>query len=268
MPLPASGIVRERILSLYDADINIYGRTQAWSPSGQLIKFRNGRPLALPSRERELTVNTSVLLLLALATSAPAALAFADDGPTTASKPAVATAAPTVEFAPMTASERFRRYLRGLVDPESVLRAGVSAGLKQAGNKPPEWGGGLEGYGYRYGDVFAQHVVRRTLQAGVAAVLHEDNRYFVSHQSGFFRRTGYALKSTVLARHDNGEQYFSVSRFSGAAGSAFLSRIWQPPSLNTPGDAAVNFGTAIGVDAGFNVLREFWPDLKHRFHKD
>ena len=76
----------------------------------------------------------------------------------------------------MTASERFRRYLRGLVDPESVLRAGVSAGLKQAGNKPPEWGGGLEGYGYRYGDVFAQHVVRRTLQAGVAAVLHEEER--------------------------------------------------------------------------------------------
>jgi hypothetical protein len=168
----------------------------------------------------------------------------------------------------MTHSERLRHYLTGLVDFESIVRAGASAGLKQLSNKPSEWGGGMEGYGYRYGDVFAQHVVRGTIQAGVAAALHEDNRYFVSHQTGFFHRAGYALKSTIMARHDNGEQYLSVSRFSGAAGSAFISRIWQPRSLNTPGDGAVNFGTAIGVDAGFNVLREFWPDVKRRFHKE
>lgn len=168
----------------------------------------------------------------------------------------------------MTRSERLRYYLTGLVSVESIVRAGASAGLKQFSNKPPEWGGGMEGYGYRYGDVFAQHVLRTTIQSGVAAALHEDNRYFVSHQTGFFHRAGYALKSTIMARHDNGDQYFSVSRFSGAAGSAFLSRIWQPRSLNTAGDGAVNFGTAIGVDAGFNVFREFWPDLKRPFHKE
>jgi hypothetical protein len=220
------------------------------------------------NRERGLSMQKHVILFLALAATSPGAFALGDDGLPPAPKPAAASNTPAREFVPMTRSERLRHYLTGLVDVESIMRAGASAGLKQISNKPPEWGGGMEGYGYRYGDVFAQHVVRRTIQAGVAAALHEDNRYFVSHQTGFFHRAGYALKSTIMARHDNGEQYFSVSRFSGAAGSAFISRIWQPRSLNTPGDGAVNFGTAIGVDAGFNVFREFWPDLKRHFHKE
>jgi hypothetical protein len=206
-------------------------------------------------------MNKLVILVLAVVTTVPASFA-ADDGPPPPAKVSTVSTAPPKEFAPMTRSERFRHYLTGLVDAESIVRAAASAGLRQSSNTPTEWGGGLEGYGYRYGDAFAQHIVRRTIQFGVAAALHEDNRYFVSNQYGFFRRVKYAVKSTVTARHENGEQYFSVSRFSGAAGSAFISRIWQPGSLNSPGDGAVNFGVAIGADAGFNVIREFWPDVK------
>jgi hypothetical protein len=213
-------------------------------------------------------MNKQLLLLLALISSVPGAFAITEDDAVPASITTATSTTPTVEFAPMTPSERLRRYLTGLIDMESILRAGASGGLKQASNTPKEWGQGLEGYGLRYGDVFAQHVVRRTLEAGVAAALHEDNRYFVSHETGFFRRVRYAVKGTIMARHDNGQQYLSISRFSGAAGSAFISRIWQPRSMNSPGDAAVNFGTAIAVDAGFNVFREFWPDLKRPFHKE
>ena len=118
------------------------------------------------------------------------------------------------------------------------------------------------------GNVFAQHVIRETLEYGVSAALHEDNRYFASRETGFFRRTKYAVKSTFLARHDNGSQSFSFSRIGGAAGSAFISRAWQPPSKPTAGDGAVVFGLSMMTDVGFNVVREFWPDLKRRFHKE
>jgi hypothetical protein len=54
---------------------------------------------------------------------------------------------------------------------------------------------------------------------------------------------------------------------SSAAGAAFISRAWQPRSTTTAGDGAVNFGLTMASDASFNIFREFWPDLSHRFHK-
>jgi hypothetical protein len=118
------------------------------------------------------------------------------------------------------------------------------------------------------GDAYAHHFVDRTVRYGLSAALHEDNRYFVSGQTGFWRRTKYAIKSTFLARHDDGSQHLSISRFGGAAGGAFISRIWQPRSSTTAGDGAVSFGITMGSDVGFNVFREFWPDLKRHFHKE
>ena len=77
--------------------------------------------------------------------------------------------------------------------------------------------------------------------------------------------TKYAVVSTFLARHDNGNQYFSFSRIGSAAGTAFISREWQPRSTTTAGDGAVSFGISMGSDVGFNIVREFWPGLRrHR----
>ena len=175
---------------------------------------------------------------------------------------------PPAEFSPMTSHERLGAYVAGLASPEAFLRSAASAGMAQASGTPKEWGGGAQGFGERMGNAFAQHVIRDTLQYGISATLHEDNRYFVSRETGFLRRTKYAVKSTFLARHDNGTQSFSFSRMGGAAGSAFISRAWQPTSKTTAGDGAVSFGFSMMSDVGFNVFREFWPDLKRRFHKE
>ena len=196
-----------------------------------------------------------------------ASLALAGDGPDDSSK-TVAVSAPTAaEFLPMTRSERFRNYLLGMAGPESIVRAAASGAIKQAENSPKEWRGGAEGYGYRVGDVFAQHVIRGTLQYGASSLLHGDNRYFASGESGFFRRVKYAVASAFLARRDNGDRVISFSRLGSAAGTSFISRIWQPPSTTSAGDGAVNFGISVGNDIGFNVVREFLPDLKRRLHK-
>jgi hypothetical protein len=196
-----------------------------------------------------------------------ATLAFAnDDAPVEAAR--TTWNSPPPEFSPMTSHERLGNYVSGLGSFESLVRSVASAGIAQSSGTPKEWGGGAEGFGERIGNAFAQHVVRTTLQYGIAATLHEDNRYFVSGETGFFRRTKYALKSTFLARHDNGSQSFSFSRIGAVSGSAFISRAWQPNSKTTAGDGAVTFGFAMMSDIGFNVFREFWPDMKRRFHKE
>ena len=175
---------------------------------------------------------------------------------------------PPQQFTPMTRQERLGKYVTGLVSPVSIVTAAAAAGISQASNTPEEWGGGAEAYGKRVGNVFAQHVISNTLEYGVSAVLHEDNRYFASGETSFVRRAKYAVMSTFLARHDNGNRFISFSRIGGSAGAAFISREWQPPSKNSAGDGAVSFGLSMGTQAGFNVFREFWPDMKRRFHKD
>ena len=91
--------------------------------------------------------------------------ALADDQPGNNAR-SVASNPPPREFAPMTRSERLSRYLLGLSDGESILRAAASAGFAHASNTPKEWKGGAEGYGKRVGNAYAEHVLNRTVQHG------------------------------------------------------------------------------------------------------
>jgi hypothetical protein len=192
----------------------------------------------------------------------------ADDRPESDAPSAVSSVVsnrPPPKFAPMTRGERFRNYLVRVAGPQPFITAAATAGISQAEDTPKEWGGGAEGYGKRIGDAYAQHFIRGTLEYGLSAALHEDNRYFVSGQTDFVRRTRYAFLSTLLARHNDGNQSFSFSRIGSAAGAAFISRAWQPRSITSAGNGAVSFGISMCSDVGFNVLREFWPGLRHLF---
>jgi hypothetical protein len=216
------------------------------------MKERFMKPISTVSR---------LLVFVVISGAFSSAFAFADDEPDNNARSEV-SGPPPREFAPMTHSERLSRYLLGLGDAESIFRAAASAGFAQASGTPKEWKGGAEAYGKRVGNSFAEHVINRTLQYGIAAALHEDNRYFASGETGFFRRTKYAIASAFLARHDNGSRSLSFSRFGGAAGAAFISRQWQPRSTTSAGDGAVSFGVSMGADVGINIFREFWPSVK------
>jgi len=206
---------------------------------------------------------TAIVIGMAMSAS----IVFAGDGAPDARNVPISNP-PPLEFSPMTRYERLENYASRLVSLENILRSAAAAGISQAEDTPKEWRGGAEAYGWRVGNSFAQHVIRESLQYGLSATLHEDNRYFASGRSGFISRTKYAVMSTLLARHDNGSRSFSFSRIGGAAGAAFISREWQPRSTNSAGDGAVSFGISMGATMGFNVFREFWPDLKRHLHKD
>lgn len=166
------------------------------------------------------------------------------------------------EFAPMTASERFRLYLRRAFDPGSIIESAAGAGIRQWEDTPKEWKHGAEGYGDRFGSAYATHFIRETLEYGASAALREDNRYIRSGESGFWKRSKHAVVYTFMARNDAGNEHFAFSRFGSAAGAAFISRIWQPHSTNSAGDGAVVFGGTIGSDVGANMFHEFWPDIR------
>jgi hypothetical protein len=172
------------------------------------------------------------------------------------------------DFAPMTRSERFRKYLTGTFGPKAINKTTAAAEIMQLRDVPREWGKKPTGFRTRFGSAFGEHFVRGTLQYGASALLHEDNRYIRSGKQGFAKRTGYAIGSTFLTRRDDGSRHFAFSKIGSAGGAAAISRAWLPSSLVTAGSAASSFGTLIAFDAGSNVFREFWPDLKRKFRRN
>ena len=109
------------------------------------------------------------------------------------------------------------------------------------------------------GNAFAKHVIREALEFGGSTALSEDNRYFRSTESGFFKRSKHAVASVFVARNDAGGEHFAYSRFGSVLGSSFISRLWQPRSEDSSGDAAVSFGLTMVSDIGWNFFKEFGP---------
>jgi hypothetical protein len=163
------------------------------------------------------------------------------------------------DFVPMTRSERIAEARTAVASTTPFIYSAIRAGIDQGHNRPREWGKDVEGFGLRYGSIYAENFIGQTFQQGVSYALHEDNRYFASGKRNVVRRFGYAIASTLLARYDDGSRSISVSAIGGAATGAFISRAWQPRSTTSAGDAAVSFGLTMATRAGINVLREFSP---------
>jgi opacity protein-like surface antigen len=210
----------------------------------------------------------SIIVTIAAALTTVAGTTMAQDAADTEPAPVVSRSSlRMVEFTPMTRSERFRHYLTGTFGPNSLATSVARAGLDQLRDSPSEWGQGSAAFGDRLGNAYAKHIIRRTLEFGGTSVLHQDDRYFRSGETGIWRRTKYAVASTFLARRDDGQRTLAYARIGSAAGAAFISRAWQPASTTDASHAASSFGFTVATDLGTNVFREFWPDLKRRVHR-
>jgi hypothetical protein len=161
----------------------------------------------------------------------------------------------------LTQKQRTQLYFKTMINPLGYAKAAFSAGIDQWHDKPEEWEQGASGYGKRFANILGQYSIQRTATYGLASFLHEDNRYFNSGKKAFWPRTGYALSSAVLARHDDGSRGVSISQLGGVAAGAFVARLWLPPSQNSAGNGAVSFAITMGSNAAFSIVKEFLPDL-------
>ena len=164
----------------------------------------------------------------------------------------------------LTEKKRFDLYVISVAGPVPILAEVVGAGLGQWENSPKEWGQGWRAFGERAESNLAYNGIRETITYGTSVLFHEDNRYFSSHRSGLWARTGYAVLCTVTARHPDGSRAFSVSGVAGVLGASALSSIWGPRSWEGVHGIGRNAGISFSVTAGFNIVREFLPDVLHR----
>ena len=168
---------------------------------------------------------------------------------------------------PLTAGQRWHDYWMATVGPGAMLSEGIAAGFGQWVNSPPEWGQGGAGYGRRLANDMGYNAVRNTLMHGSAALLHEDNRYFASGKQSAAGRVVYALTSPVTARRESGARSVSISGITGIVGVSLISRAWSPPSWQGADNVAISAALTYAGTAGFNLAREFVPDIIRRFRR-
>ena len=157
-----------------------------------------------------------------------------------------------------------KKYLKRTFSASAVGKAGLGAAITQGTNTPGEWGQGASGFAKRLGSAFGKHLVQRGIQYPVAKAFHEEFGYQRSDKTGFGPRLKHALFATVIThKTTNGKRTVAKGELAGAFGSGLVSRLWQPASTRTVGLGFVSGGITLGVDAGGNVLREFWPEIRH-----
>ncbi len=151
-------------------------------------------------------------------------------------------------------------------DPFSFVLAGVYAGVYQSGNEYPGFHQGASGYAKRYGGALADSVVGNYMTEGLFPVLlHQDPRLFrMGPKEGFWKRMGYSASRVVVTRGDSGARQFNVSEIAGNAAAAGIASAYYPSSGNRTEDFLDRWAVNVLSDAGFNVLREFWPDMRHK----
>ena len=159
--------------------------------------------------------------------------------------------------------DKFILFIYDNFDPLSFLTAGFNAGLDQAHDQDPTFGQGVEGYGKRFGANFAGQTSQRFFtDFAYTAIFSEDPRYYrLAHGSGE-KPILHAVGHTFLAHRDNGKHMFNFSEWLGTTSAVALSNTTYHPS-NEGGfaPAARQVGYAVVTDMGFDVLREFWPEI-------
>lgn len=159
---------------------------------------------------------------------------------------------------PMLAKQKFQLSARGLIDPVSFLAVAGIAGAEQNRNIFPAYGGGIQGYGKRYGAAMANRVSGALLGRAVyPAIFHQDPRYFYKGKGSIKSRALYAISSAVVTRNDSGRRQPNYSQVLGNFSAAALSNLYYPEADRGGSLVLLNGLSETGGNAFSNLIREF-----------
>jgi hypothetical protein len=165
---------------------------------------------------------------------------------------------------PLDVKGKFKLFFDDSFDYSTFLYVGALAGIAQANRNVPEFGDGADAYGRYYYHFFAdQGVGNFFTEFALPSAFKEDPRYFTLGHGGFFHRTGYALSRLAVTRTDDGGSSFNFSEVIGNGAAAGISGLYYPSGYATWTKTGQRWADQLALDAVFNVLKEFWPDIRH-----
>jgi hypothetical protein len=168
-----------------------------------------------------------------------------------------------IPLKPLTGRQRFKLYVaQSFTTPGIYVKSTIFSLGDQITNSPPEWGGGIGGYGRRFGSRYGQSLIQNTFSSTGNALLGYEPRYDRCRCVGFWPRTRHAFMRNFVTYNRTERQFRpQFALYAGALGSGAISSLWFPSKPN----AWVEGYQAMIMQAGWglatNWVGEFAPDI-------
>jgi hypothetical protein len=171
-------------------------------------------------------------------------------------------------YKPLPVKEKFTIASQDSFDRGTVVLALLFAGEGQLTDANPAFGQGVKGYAQYFGTSYADFVIGDYMTEAIfPTLLHQDPRYFRKGTGGTWSRFGYAMGQIFITHGDNGKTQINYSELIGNSTAVAISNAYYVDNRDVS-DAVSKLGTQLGVDMASNILKEFWPDILHKFHHE
>jgi hypothetical protein len=164
---------------------------------------------------------------------------------------------------PLTKEQKAEVRVWRIFNPLSLLGVTTGAAIEQWRDDPGAWGQGGAGYARRAGAALGFVSTQNMIALYMDDKMGLDPRFHHSHNTGIWPRARDAMAQTFVAYTDSGGRALNVSELAGVYGAGFLSDAWYPAGSRGVGDAILRGSLSLGYNSMSNVVKEFWPDLKH-----
>lgn len=169
---------------------------------------------------------------------------------------------PRVGLCTLEPKDKFILFVHDTVDPATFINVAYNAGVGQAEKSDPTFGQGATGYGKRLGAGFATQASSEFFEDfAYPAIFSEDPRYYRLAGGGTGKRLCHAAAHVLIAHRENGTHMFNFSEWFGTSSAVALSNVYHPGNKRGFFPAAHGVGYSMLNDSGFDILREFWPEI-------
>lgn len=169
------------------------------------------------------------------------------------------------QWHPLTSRQKFQVFVRHTYAPSTFAGAAFDAGADRIENHNPEYAKGFAGMTQRYGIELA------TNETGVffssflfPTLLKQDPRYLRNPNLVFAKRVLYAMSRVLITRSDRGGQTFNASYLLGGAASQAINDLYVPGHRQGMQPILDRLTFDLVIDSGFNLVHEFWPDIRRK----
>jgi hypothetical protein len=164
-----------------------------------------------------------------------------------------------------TPKRKFILFAQDMVDPLTFIGAVFNAGVDEAEDSDPSFGHDFAGYAKRFGAELADDATSEFFKDfAYPTIFSEDPRYYRLGHGRPGVRLVHALAHVVVAHQENGRHMFNFSEWLGTTSSVALGDTYHPDNRPGIGPAATSVGFAVLQDMGYDVLREFWPEIARK----
>jgi len=161
--------------------------------------------------------------------------------------------------------DKFLIFVQDTVDPVTFLTAGFNAGLDQAQDNDPSYGQGAAGYGKRFAaNIAGQATSEFFKDFAYPTLFSTDPRYYRLAHGPAGKRFLHALGHAFVAHREDGTHTFNTPEWLGTTTAVLLSNTYHPDNERGFVPTVRRVGLSVAQDMGFDVLREFWPEVAHK----